>query len=155
MIGTLLTIRDIYIAEVHDVVDILFFPVERQHCCHLEICRICSMFQYVKIWMDLLMGLQSYEFLVEGWVSAKFTAPPSGKTVHQTRKSCQGARMCLRPLSPFQVWCGSHFTCRQGDQKCSVFLFVCVSVTLLKNIDCVHNFALKTLKYRNYFDIVE
>ena len=33
-------------------------------------------------------------------------------------------------------------------------LFVCVSVTLLNDRVCVHNFAMKPLQYRNYFDTV-
>jgi len=53
-----------------------------------KICRVCSAFQDalgVKILLDLLKGLWSYwGFNLRGSACPKFSAPPSGETMHQT-----------------------------------------------------------------------
>jgi len=57
----------------------------------LEICRFCRPFQdalAVKIWMDLLEGLQSdggFKFRVTGL--PKCSAPSSGETINRVLKS--------------------------------------------------------------------
>ena len=64
-----------------------------------KICTLCTPFQdalAVKISLDLLMGLWSYRGFKLTWSGCpKFSAPPSGETMHQTPKSFQGARTCL------------------------------------------------------------
>jgi len=63
-----------------------------------------------------------------GLVIPKFSAPPSGETIRQSRK-CFEVQECARgPLSPCQVWWGSDFTRRQGSQKRWVLWSVCLPV---------------------------
>ena len=71
------------------------------------------------------MGILSWGDLV----SPKFSMPPSGKTMRQTRKVLEVQERARGPLSPRQVWWGSNFTRRRGGQKLS-FLSVCLSVCL-------------------------
>jgi len=86
-----------------------------------KICRICTPFQdalAVKISLDLLKELWSYgDFKLTGSGYPKFSAPPSGETLHQTPKSFEVQECARGPLSPCQVWWGSHFTRHRGGQK--------------------------------------
>jgi len=66
-------------------------------------------------------------FSVGGHVSLKFSAPPSGKTMHHTPSALEVQEHARGSLGPCLVWWGSDFTRRHSDQKCSVFLFVCPS----------------------------
>jgi len=83
----------------------------------------------------------------------KLSVPHNDKTVCQTPKSFRGARMCLRSsiTMPSLVRRGVHMLPEQP--KIPSFLFVClcvcVSVTLLNDIDCVHDFGMKLLENRN------
>ena len=86
-----------------------------------KICPVCTSFQdalSVKILLDLLEGLWSYGgFKLRGFGYPKFSAPPSGETMHQTPKVLEVQERARGPLSPCQVWWGSDFTRRRGDQK--------------------------------------
>jgi len=59
-------------------------------CDFHKICRVCASFEDAlafKIWLDLLEALWSYGgFKLRGLVSPKFSVPPSGETMHHTRK---------------------------------------------------------------------
>ena len=87
-----------------------------------KICRVCSAFQDalgVKILLDLLKGLWSYwGFNLRGSACPKFSAPPSGETMHQRPPNVFEVKERARgPLSPCQVWWGSDFTRRRSSQK--------------------------------------
>jgi len=86
-----------------------------------KICIICTSFQDalgVKHLLDLLKGLWSYGgFKLRGLVTPKFSAPPSGETMHQTPKVLEVQERARGPLSPCQIWWGSDFTRRRGSQK--------------------------------------
>ena len=79
-----------------------------------KICRICTPFQAalgVKISLDLLKGLWSYGVLSRrGLVIPKFSAPPSGESMHQTPKNVGDARTCSRSsiTMPSLVGLGFH-----------------------------------------------
>jgi len=85
------------------------------------ISRVCTTFQValaIKSWLDLLVRLWSYGgFKLRGLVSPSFSVPPSGETMRQTPKVLQVQERARGPLSPCQVWWGSDFTRRRGDQK--------------------------------------
>ena len=86
-----------------------------------EICRICTSFQdalAVKIWMDLLKGLQSYEgFKLRGSGFPQIFSAPSGETVRHAPQVFEVEERARGPLSPCHIWWGSDFTRRQGGQK--------------------------------------
>jgi len=56
-----------------------------------------------------------------GLVSPKFSAPPSGETMHQTTKFFEVQERAWGPLSPCQVWCGSDFTRRRVAKNVEFF----------------------------------
>ena len=105
--------------------------------CLLKFCWICS---------------RSYGVIgvLRWWgpITPKFSAPPSGETMHQTPKVLEVQEHDRGPLSPCQVWWGSDFTRSRGSQKRWAFLSVCLFVTLLNVSDCVRDFAIKALEYR-------
>ena len=125
-----------------------------------EICRVCTTVQDalgVKILLDLLKGLWSYRgFKLRGLVTPKFSAPPSGETMHQTPKSFRGARTCSRSSITMPSLVGLGFHSPPGQPKTLRFfcLIVCLSITLLNVRDCSLDFAMKALEYRNSFDAI-
>jgi len=96
-----------------------------------EICKFCTTFQNaltVKIRMDLLKGLRSYEgfkLRVSGFTQI-FRAP-SGESTHRTHKSFGGARTCARSSITVPSLVGLGFHPPRGP-KTSSFLSVCLSV---------------------------
>jgi len=109
----------------------------------------------VKIWLDLLEGLWSYGgFKLRGLIAPKFSAHPSGRTMHQTILEVQ--ERAGGPVSPCQVWWGWDFPAARVAKNVEFFLSVsvCLSVTLLNIRVCVTDFAMKALEYRNNFDAV-
>jgi len=99
-----------------------------------KICTYCTLFQValaVKIWMDLLKGLQ-----VKGVLRRACRFPKIFSTLWQRNyasypKRFRGARTCSRSSITMPSLGGSNFTCRQGSQKRWVFLFVCLFLMLL------------------------
>jgi len=85
-----------------------------------------------------------------GLVIPKFSAPPSGETVHQTPKNVHESSCHLAKFG------GARISAAAGAAKNVAFfcLSVCLSVTLWNVGDCAPNFAMKALEYRNYFDTV-
>jgi len=86
-----------------------------------KIFKVCTTFQdalAVKTGLDLLERLWSYGgFKLRGLVTSKFSAPPSGETVHQTPKVLEVQEPARGPLSSCQVWWGSDFIRRRGGEK--------------------------------------
>ena len=87
-----------------------------------KICSVCTPFQdalAVKIWLDVLEELWSYEgFKLRGpGFPEKFSLPPSGEAMHHTPKVLEVQERARGPLSPCQVWWGSDFTRHVGVQK--------------------------------------
>jgi len=81
--------------------------------------------------LDLLKGLWSYGgFKLRGLVTPKFSAPPSGETMHQTPKSFRGARTCSRSSITMPSLVGLEFHLPPGQPKTLSFLFVCLFVCL-------------------------
>ena len=139
-----------------------------------KICSICISFQdalAVKISLDLLKGLWSYGVLIwRGLVTPKFSVPLAAKLCVRHPNILEVQERARGPLSPCQVWWRSDFTRRRDGKKRWVFLSVChafslsvtlfssvtliLSVTLLNVIDCAPDFTMKTLEYRNDFDVV-
>jgi len=91
-----------------------------------QICRVCTPFQdalAVKIWLDLLEGLWSYGgFKVGAFGYPKFSAPPSGETMHQTPKSFKGARTRLMSSITMPSFVGLGFHPPPGWPKTLSFL---------------------------------
>jgi len=116
----------------------------------------------VKIWLDFLKGLWRHGgFKLRASGFPKFLAPPSGETMRQTTKRFTVERTCSRSsiTMPSSVRLGFHpppgWPRTLGFFVClSVCLFVCLFVTLLNVRDCVPDFAMKALEYRNDFDTV-
>jgi len=96
----------------------------------------------------VVMGVLSWRCLV----ILKFSAPPSGETMHQTPKSLQRARTCSRSSITMSSLVGLGFHPPSGRPKTLVFcLFVCLSVR--------HAFERQRLcarfrQYRSDFNIV-
>jgi len=95
---------------------------------------VCTAFQYalaVNISLDLLKGLWSYGgFKLTGvWLSPNFQRPLAAKLCIRPPEFFEVQKRARGPLSPCQVWWGSDFTRRRGDQNVSFFvcLFVCSS----------------------------
>ena len=86
-----------------------------------KICSICTSFEDalgVKIWLDLLEGLWSYEgFKLRRSGFPRFSAPLAAKLCVRPPKVLEEQERARGPLSPCQVWWGSDFTRRQGGQK--------------------------------------
>ena len=83
-------------------------------CDFHKICNVCTSFQDAlafKVLLDLLKGLWSYwGFNLTVLVTPKFSVPPSGETMHQTRKRFKGAITCSRSsiIMPSLVRLGFH-----------------------------------------------
>ena len=95
---------------------------------------VCTSFQdalAVKISLDLLKELWSYKgFKLRGSDYPKFSAPPSGETMRQTRKRFRGARTCSRSSITMPSLVGLGFHPPPGWPKTLSFLSVCLSVCL-------------------------
>jgi len=82
-----------------------------------KICRVCAPFQDalgVKIWLDLLKGLWSYGLLSSGGlVTPKFSAPPSGETMHQTPIGLEVQERAQGPL----ITMGVKFGTEEGTKE--------------------------------------
>jgi len=93
-----------------------------------------------------------------GLVCPKFSVPPSGKTMRQTPKSFWRCKNVLEVLYHHAKFGGARISPAAGVAKNVEFfcLFVCLSlfVTLLNVRDCMPDFAMKALEYRNDFDAV-
>jgi len=133
------------------------YPLRNFH----KISRVCTPFQdalAVTTSLDLLKELRSYGgFKLTGLVIPKYSAPPSGETVHQTPKRFGGARTCSRSSIPVPSLVGAWISPAAEAAKNVEFsfcLFVCLSVTLLNVRDCAPDFAMKALEYTNDFDTV-
>jgi len=96
-----------------------------------EIYRVCTLFQdtlCVKISLDLLKGLRSYEgFNLRGSGYPQLSAPPSGETVRQIPKSFHGAKKCSRSSITMPSSVGRGFHPPPGWPKTLSF-FVCLFV---------------------------
>jgi len=105
--------------------------------------------------LDLLKGLWSYGFLSwGGLVTPRFSAPPSGETMHHTPKSFSDARTRSRSSITVPSLVGLGFHPPPGRPKALSFLFVYLFVTLLNVRVCAPDFAMKALEYRNDFDAI-
>ena len=94
-------------------------------------------------------------FKLRGPVTSKCLAPSSGETMRQTPKSFRGTRTCLMSSITMPSLVGLRFHPPPGRTKTlSLFLSVCLSVTLLNVRVCAPDFAMKALDYRNDFDTV-
>jgi len=89
-----------------------------------KIRRIYVLFQdllAIKIWMELLKGLQSYGgFKWRVSCFPQIFSSPSGETMHQAQKCLEVEERAAGPLSPCQVWWALNFArARQQDRgKC-------------------------------------
>jgi len=100
------------------------YPLRNFH----EFCRVCTSFQdtlAVKIWMNVLKGLQSYEgFKLRGRVSHEFSASPP-----LAAKLCIGPQKFSRCKNVLEVLChhakfgGARFHPPPGWQKTLSFLY--------------------------------
>jgi len=72
----------------------------------------------VKIWMDLLKGFRSYGgFKLRESGFPKSSAPLAAKVCVRPPEVFEVQERARGPLSPCQVWWGSHFTRHSGGQK--------------------------------------
>ena len=99
----------------------------RLHDFH-KIYRICTSLQdalAIKVSLDLLKGLWGYgSFNSTGSGYPKIYSAPGGETMRQTPNVLEVQERARGPLSPYQVWCVSDFTRRQGGEKTLSFLSV-------------------------------
>jgi len=94
-------------------------------------------------------------FSVEGNVFSQIFSAPASKLYIQPPNGLEVHECAQGPLitMPNLVGVGLHPTPWQPNML-TFCLCVCLSVTLLNDRVCAHNFATKALKYRNNFDTV-
>jgi len=84
--------------------------------------------------------------------SPKFSAPPSGETMHRTPKVFEVQERVRGALSLCQAWWARISPAVGAVQNVEFYSFVCLCVTLLNVRVYAPYFAMKALEYRNGVD---